>query len=85
VYVQPRPVYVQPAPVVYRPAPVYYQPAPVVYREVGWVRHGHAYGHRDDRRYRPHGWDRNHDGIPDSRQDFHDGGRPDRPRRADML
>ena len=81
VYVQPRPVYVQPAPVVYRSAPVYYQPAPVVYRAVGWAPPGHAYGYGEYRRARHHGRDRNHDGIPDQRQDFNGDGRPDWTRR----
>ncbi len=84
VYVQPRPVVVQPAPVVYRHAPVYYQPAPVVYSTAGWVPPGQAhgyYGHGEHRKPRHHGRDRNHDGVPDHRQDFNGDGRPDWTRR----
>jgi PXPV repeat (3 copies) len=69
VYVAPQPVYVQPAPIYYRPAPVYVQPAPIYYRPapvygIGYAvpapvfRPGYGHGHR-------HGWDRNHNGIPD--------------------
>jgi hypothetical protein len=81
VYVQPRPVHVRPVPVIYRTAPVMYQPVPVGYRTVGWVPAGHGHGYGEYRRARHHGRDRNHDGIPDQRQDFNGDGRPDWTRR----
>ena len=61
VYYEPAPVYVEPAPVylpprvIYRPQP-YYVPAPVIYGGGYYYRHHH------------HHWrDRDHDGIPDWR------------------